>query len=145
MEVVFREIVKKDLIEVWELLEQLKPISEIQPEWFEPDVDDAWTEYNSIGIVGIYEGKIIAFGSIIIENKIRGYRSCHLEDIVVDEEYRSKGVGTLLMDYINKKAEKNGCYRVTLFCREGLIPFYEKAGYEVNNVVMKQWFEIKKI
>jgi len=46
---------------------------------------------------------------------------------------------------INKKAEKNGCYRVTLFCREGLIPFYEKAGYEVNNVVMKQWFEIKKI
>ena len=49
------------------------------------------------------------------------------------------------MDYINKKAEKNGCYRVTLFCREGLIPFYEKAGYKVNNVVMKQWFEIKKI
>ena len=85
MNLQFREIVKKDLIDVWELLEQLKPISEIQPEWFEPDVNDAWTEYNSIGVVGLDGGKIIAFGSIIIESKIRGYRSCHLEDIVVDE------------------------------------------------------------
>jgi len=141
----FREIVKKDLVEVWELLEQLKPISEIQPEGFIPDIDDAWTEFNSIGIVGLDGGKIIAFGSIVVENKIRGYRSCHLEDIVVDKEYRNIGIGKRLMEYINDKVLKNGCYRATLFCREGLIPFYEKTGYKVNSVVMKKWFDIKNI
>ena len=93
MKIKFREIQKKDIPEVWELLEQLKPISEIQPEWFEPDVDDAWTEFNSIGIVGLDGKKVIAFGSIVVENKIRGYRSCQLEDIVVDNEYRGKNIG----------------------------------------------------
>ena len=142
MKIKFREIQKKDIPEVWELLEQLRPISEIQPEWFEPDVDDAWTEFNSIGIVGLDGKKVIAFGSIVVENKIRGYRSCQLEDIVVDNEYRGKNIGLELMKYIDKKILKNGCYRATLFCREGLIPFYEKAGYKVNNVVMKKWFDI---
>ena len=84
MEVVFREIVKKDLIEVWELLEQLKPIN------FTSDIDDAWTEYNGIGIVGLDGDKIIAFGSLVVENKIRGYLSGQIEDVVVDSSYRGK-------------------------------------------------------
>lgn len=134
MEVVFREIVKKDLIEVWELLEQLKPIN------FTSDIDDAWTEYNGIGIVGLDGDKIIAFGSLVVENKIRGYLSGQIEDVVVDSSYRGKGVGEKLIEEINKKAKKIGCYRVSLFCKEELIPFYNKNGYEVNNIVMKKWF-----
>jgi glucosamine-phosphate N-acetyltransferase len=134
LEVVFREIVKKDLIEVWELLEQLKPIN------FTSDIDDAWTEYNGIGIVGLDGDKIIAFGSLVVENKIRGYLSGQIEDVVVDSSYRGKGVGEKLIEEINKKAKKIGCYRVSLFCKEELIPFYNKNGYEVNNIVMKKWF-----
>jgi len=134
LEVVFREIVKKDLIEVWELLEQLKPIN------FTSDIDDAWTEYNGIGIVGLDGDKIIAFGSLVVENKIRGYLSGQIEDVVVDSSYRGKGVGEKLIEEISKKAKKIGCYRVSLFCKEELIPFYNKNGYEVNNIVMKKWF-----
>ena len=136
----FREIQKKDIPEVWELLEQLKPISEIKSENFTPDIDDAWTEFNSIGIVGLDGDKIIAFGSLVIEHKIRGYLSGQIEDVVVDSTYRGKGVGEKLINEINKKANKVGCYRVSLFCKEELVPFYSKNGYEVNNIVMKKWF-----
>ena len=130
----YREIQKKDIPAVWELLEQLKPIN------FTSDIDDAWTEYNGIGIVGLDGDKIIAFGSLVVENKIRGYLSGQIEDVVVDSSYRGKGVGEKLIEEINKKAKKIGCYRVSLFCKEELIPFYNKNGYEVNNIVMKKWF-----
>ena len=136
----FREIQKKDIPEVWELLEQLKPISEIKSENFTPDIDDAWTEFNSIGIVGLDGDKIIAFGSLVIEHKIRGYLSGQIEDVVVDSTYRGKGVGEKLIEEINKKANNVGCYRVSLFCKEELVPFYSKNGYQVNNIVMKKWF-----
>ena len=136
----FREIKKKDIPAVWKLLEQLKPLSEIKSEDFTPDIDDAWTEFNSIGIVGLDGDKVIAYGSLVVEHKIRGYQSCQIEDVVVDDDYRGKGVGEKLIEEMSKKAEKNGCYRVTLFCREELIPFYEKNNYKVNNVVMKRWF-----
>jgi len=135
MKVKFREIQKKDIPEVWELLDQLKPIG------FTPDIDDAWTEYNCIGIVGLDKGKIIAYGSLVIESKIRGYLSGQIEDVVVDSNYRGKGVGEKLVDEINKRAENIGCYRVSLFCKNELIPFYQKNGYEVNNIVMKKWFQ----
>lgn len=135
MNITFREIEKNDIPRVWELLEQLKPIN------FTSDIDDAWTEYNGIGIVGLDGDKIIAFGSLVVENKIRGYLSGQIEDVVVDSSYRGKGVGEKLIEEINKKAKKIGCYRVSLFCKEELIPFYNKNGYEVNNIVMKKWFK----
>jgi len=135
MKVKFREIQKKDIPEVWELLDQLKFIG------FTPDIDDAWTEYNCIGIVGVDKGKIIAYGSLVIESKIRGYLSGQIEDVVVDSNYRGKDVGEKLVDEINKRAENIGCYRVSLFCKNELIPFYQKNGYEVNNIVMKKWFQ----
>lgn len=137
----FREIQKKDIPRVWELLEQLKPLAEIKSDKFAADLDDAWTEFNSIGIVGLDGDKVIAFGSLVVEHKIRGYLSGQIEDVVVDVSYRGKGVGEKLIDEINKKANKVGCYRVTLFCREELIPFYSKNGYKVNSVVMKKWFK----
>ena len=56
LKIKFREIKKKDIPAVWKLLEQLKPLSEIKSEDFTPDIDDAWTEFNSI-----LRGMIIIF------------------------------------------------------------------------------------
>ena len=71
----FREIKKKDIPAVWKLLEQLKPLSEIKSKDFTPDIDDAWTEFNSIGIVGLDGDKVIAYGSLVVEHKIRGTKT----------------------------------------------------------------------
>ena len=59
--------------------------------------------------------------------------------IVVDTEVRGKMIGVSLIKELVKVAKRKGCYRITLFCKESLINFYSRNGFEVNNVVMKKY------
>ena len=136
--VYFRNIEKEDLNQVFVLLNQLKPmdISKVDPE-------KAWDNFvgnsSSNSIVGIYDNKIVAYGSVVVENKVRGEVAGHIEDIVVDTEVRGKMIGVSLIKELVKVAKIKGCYRITLFCKESLINFYSRNGFEVNNVVMKKY------
>lgn len=132
---IIRQIEKKDLKSVWELLNQLMFVDTSRT-----DLDLAWKKFRNHGIVVEYKDKIIGFGFLVVEYKIRGYTSGHIEDVVIDEEWRGFGVGEKLIRALCEKAEEQNCYRVSLFCREELIPFYNKNGFEVNNVVMKKFF-----
>ena len=136
--VIFRNIEKKDLDQVFVLLNQLKQI-EIDT----IDKDKAWSDFinntSSNSIVGLYNNKIVAYGSVVIENKVRGEVAGHIEDIVVDSEVRGKMIGVSLIKELIKVAKNKGCYRITLFCKETLVNFYGRNGFEVNNVVMKKY------
>ena len=136
--VIFRNIEKKDLDQVFVLLNQLKQI-EIDT----IDKDKAWSDFiNNTGsnsVVGLYNNKIVAYGSVVIENKVRGEVAGHIEDIVVDSEVRGKMIGVSLIKELIKVAKNKGCYRITLFCKETLVNFYGRNGFEVNNVVMKKY------
>ena len=139
-EIKFREILKDDLHDVFLLLNQLK----------EKDVDSidkesSWKNFisntSANSIVGIYEDKIIAYGSIVIENKVRGDIAGHIEDIVVDTTVRGKMVGVKLVKELVDIGKTKGCYRITLFCDEKLVKFYERNGFKVNNVMMKSFLD----
>ncbi len=137
-DIVFRKIKKDDLDEVYILLNQLskKDISSI-------DKDSSWRNFisntSSNSIVGIYENRIVAYGSIVIENKIRGYIAGHIEDIVVDSSVRGKMVGVKLVKELISIGKSKSCYRITLFCDDELIKFYERNGFKVDNVIMKKY------
>ena len=107
------------------------------------DKDTAWSDFiNNTGsnsVVGLYNDKIVAYGSVVVENKVRGEVAGHIEDIVVDSEVRGKMIGVSLIKELIKVAKNKGCYRVTLFCKETLVNFYSRNGFEVNNVVMKKY------
>ena len=139
-EIKFREILKDDLDDVFLLLNQLK----------EKDVDSidkesSWKNFisntSANSIVGIYEDKIVAYGSIVIENKVRGDIAGHIEDIVVDINVRGKMAGVKLVKELVDIGKTKGCYRITLFCDEKLIKFYERNGFKVNNVMMKSFLD----
>ena len=102
-----------------------------------------WSDFinytGSNSVVGLYNNKIVAYGSVVIENKVRGEVAGHIEDIVVDSEVRGKMIGVSLIKELIKVAENKGCYRITLFCKETLVNFYGRNGFEVNNVVMKKY------
>ena len=136
--VIFRNIEKKDLDQVFVLLNQLKQI-EIDT----IDKDKAWSDFinntSSNSVVGLYNNKIVAYGSVVVENKVRGEVAGHIEDIVVDSEVRGKIIGVSLIKELIKVAKNKGCYRITLFCKETLVNFYGRNGFEVNNVVMKKY------
>ena len=136
--ITFRPIIESDIKEVSTLLNQLKKkdVNSI-------DFKKAWNDFSSNSssnsIVAIYEKKIVAYGSIVIENKIRGEVAGHIEDIVVDKEMRGKMLGVKLVKKLIKIGESKNCYRVTLFCDKKLIKFYERNGFKVNNVIMKKY------
>ena len=102
-----------------------------------------WNDFinntSSNSVVGLYNDKIVAYGSVVIENKVRGEVAGHIEDIVVDSEVRGKMIGVSLIKELIKVAKNKGCYRITLFCKETLVNFYARNGFEINNVVMKKY------
>ena len=134
----FRPVKEEDINDVFILLNQLKKI-----DLEKIDRKKAWNDFNSNtssnSIVGIYNNKIVAYGSVVVENKIRGEVAGHIEDIVVDTKVRGKMIGVLLIKELVEVARKKGCYRITLFCKEELVNFYSRNGFKVNNVVMKKY------
>ena len=54
---------------------------------------------------------------------------CHFEDIVIDETYRNKKLGGVLINIGEEFAKIAGCYRIVLTCQDKVIGFYEKMGY----------------
>lgn len=137
-EIKFRQILKDDIREVSILLNQLKKMDVKSI-----DYKKAWNNFSSNSssnsIVGIYEKKIVAYGSIVIENKIRGQVAGHIEDIVVDRDLAGKMIGVKLVKKLIEIGKSKNCYRITLFCDEKLISFYERSGFKVNNIMMKKF------
>ena len=77
---------------------------------------------------------------VYIDNGIKGilvydlvYDRIDIEYIIVDERYRLKGIGTKLL----QKIEKNDVKNITLEVRESniaAINFYKKNGFEVKTI-----------
>ncbi len=137
-EIIFRKVDKKDLEQIFLLLQQLTEI-----DYLNRDKDKCWKLFKSNtannSIVGVYKKKIIAYGGLVVENKIRGGISGQIEDIVVSNKVRNKNIGTKLIKHLVEIGKKKGCYRITLFCKESLINFYSKNGFKVNNIAMKKF------
>lgn len=132
----FRPVEKKDLNDVFYLLQQLTEI-----DYSSRNKDKCWNRFisnsSSNSIVGVYKDKIIAYGSIVIENKIRGERAGHIEDIVVDKDARGNNIGIKLIEKLIEIGKEKNCYRTTLLCDKNLIKFYNKTGFTLNGVAMK--------
>lgn len=140
--VIFRPVERGDMDMVFFLLQQLTEI-----DYSSRDRDNCWGRFisnnSSNAIVGLYKNKIIAYGSIVIENKIRGEIAGHIEDIVVDKDMRGKNIGINLINELINVAQKKECYRVTLLCDESLTNFYYKNGFKTNGIAMKKFIKNK--
>ena len=136
--VIFRKVIKEDLDKVFKILNQLK---ELNIESI--DKESAWNSFNqnksSKSIVGVLDNEIVAYGSIVIENKIRGEVAGHIEDIVVDKNYRGRFIGDNLIKELINIGKKNSCYRITLFCKENLENFYSRQGFKKSSINMKKY------
>jgi len=58
-----------------------------------------------------------------------------VENMVVDEKYRRRGIGRLLMEYAIAQAKKAGCYKVQLLSNKKRVEahrFYRSMGFEAS-------------
>lgn len=77
-------------------------------------------------------GRIIGCATLVVELKF--IRNCarrgRIEDVVVADEYRGKQLGKLLIKVLVQMASYLNCYKLSLECKDQLIPFYESLGFK---------------
>ena len=88
------------------------------------------------------DGKIIGTITVFVEVKfIHGLNQVgHIEDFVVDENYRGFKLGRKLMDTAKKYCNENNCYKIILDCEDKLIPFYERFGFKKKANSMQLYY-----
>ena len=133
-----RKIEKADMFDVIEMLQQL---SEYKPS--EKNYLDIWDKFsiqkNIYSLVATIEDKIVGYGSLLIETKIRGGKMGHIEDIVSHLNYKNKDVGKTIVNGLFDIAKREGCYKVSLQCKNNNITFYEKCQFDLSGVFMQRF------
>lgn len=87
--------------------------------------------------------KIVGSTTILIEPKFIHDLSKigHIEDVVVDSNYRSRGIGHLLIKKAIEFGKEMGCYKIILDCSEKNIGFYEKFGFVKKELQMALYLD----
>jgi GNAT superfamily N-acetyltransferase len=88
----------------------------------------------SLYVAEIDDKVIGTFELLIMDNLAhKSQPSGIVEDVVVDAEYQSQGIGHQMMEYAIDVCRKNGCYKMALSSslkRERAHQFYENLGFE---------------
>lgn len=139
----FRNLQKTDYNKNYlNLLKQLTKVDKqkITFEKFKNFVDNLNKNHKIIVIE--FKNKIVATGTVLIENKIIHGLSkvAHIEDIVVDKESRGMGLGKKIISFLIDIAEKENCYKVILNCKKENIKFYEKCKLKTHAIQMVKYF-----
>jgi glucosamine-phosphate N-acetyltransferase len=87
-----------------------------------------------IVIEDLSNNTIIGTGTIIIEHKIIHDfgKVAHIEDIVIDSNYRGCGLGYKLIAHLKEIAIQKNVYKIILNCSELNTEFYIKCGFKRN-------------
>jgi GNAT superfamily N-acetyltransferase len=136
---IIRELKKEDYEEYNKLINEFRPSNfQITREIFENIYDIIFR--NSIIFVLEIDNKLVATGKLLIEQKFihNLAKYGYIEDVIVSEDYRTKGLGQKMIKYIVDYCKRNKFYKITLTCNEKLCSFYEKNNFEVYQVHMSQ-------
>jgi GNAT superfamily N-acetyltransferase len=105
-------------------------------------MEEAKTAFSKFGLYPNYSlyvaeiaDKVIGTFELLIMDNLahRGQPSGIVEDVVVDTEYQSHGIGRQMMEYAIDVCRKNGCYKMALSSslkRERAHQFYENLGFQ---------------
>lgn len=102
-----------------------------------------WTALQSnkkyLFVVKYESDTIVGTGSVLIEDKLTHSmgRCGHIEDIVLDSDYRGLGLAKKLMSRIIDCARDNQCYKVILDAKDDVKGFYELFGFHTYSNSMR--------
>lgn len=117
------------------VIQMLQDISSYYPD--EADFETIWATFNAQphvhGLVAVAEDtdfeRLIGYGALCVDMKIRGGAIGHIEDVVVAPDFRGKGLGKMIVRALVALAGDLGCYKVSLECREERKDFYAEIGF----------------
>lgn len=122
-----------------ELLGQLTTAGSVSEEQFNERfaaIQERGNDYYIVVVEDLDLGKIVATGTLFVEYKF--LRGCgkvgHVEDVVVDSSRRGANLGKRIVTALLTKAKDAKCYKVTLYCKNSNLAFYEKLGFQQKEV-----------
>lgn len=63
--------------------------------------------------------------------------AAHIENVVVDEDFRGLGIGSKLVQQAVNFAKGSGAYKIVLNCDRDKVEFYQKFGFKEHDVGMR--------
>jgi len=134
MNIEIRKAAEKDFTKVYPLFEQLWPNKELDENELRIVFDRGVNSDTDELFCLAYSGEIIGFCAYAIVNNLwlAGYIS-YMYAMVVDEKFRGKGLGTMLINEAIQDSKNKGLKRLELdsgFHREKAHEFYMKLGFE---------------
>ena len=105
------------------------------PRYNKPFLRKDFSDSKNITLVAETEGSVVAVASLYIIEKLTRKMGL-IEDVAVDPKLRGKGVGKKLIKNLIKYSVKENCDKVSLSSSEKNVPFYEKIGFQVNELQM---------
>ncbi len=145
-----REAAEPDIPRILELYRQLSlgSVNEDTP----PDLDGSRAMFRDMDaqpgyhvLVAEEDGVVLGTITLVILPGFAHHnrRWSVIEYVVVDEAYRSRGIGQQLMDHAAQIAQEEGCYKIML-CSNKKRPdahrFYKRIGYEQTHEAFHRYF-----
>jgi GNAT superfamily N-acetyltransferase len=132
---VIGEALPGDIDGIFTLLTQLWPDEKLNKENISRVYSDSMDNPDYFFLIAKDSGgKIIALAAYMLVHSLwQSGLLCQLNELVVDEKYRGKGIGTRLIDLIARFSAERGCSRLELdsaFFRHDAHEFYKSLGFE---------------
>jgi len=128
-----RTAASEDFNRICELLQQLWPDKKIDRGALKVVMNRVLSSSNDIYLCAETEQGLMGFCSLAVKNSLwQESRIGTISEMVVDDAYRKRGVGTALLGTIIEMARQRGCRLIELdsaFHRDAAHRFYEKAGF----------------
>ena len=125
---------REDFSEIVSLLRQLWPNKELDVNGLQVVFERALVSLNQKLTAAILDNRIVGYCSLTIKNNFwqAGYVG-NVDELVVDHNYRSLGIGKKLMTNIEEIARQHHCKLIELdssFHRKEAHQFYENIGFK---------------
>ena len=92
-------------------------------------------------IILVIENNNIIIGYVKFKYNTKATKSIWIDEIIIDNDYKKKGYGKMLITEVTKFAEKNNCKRIELNCwsfNRSALKFYEKTGFIQQRIVFEK-------
>lgn len=109
-----------------------------QNEWFTKgrtleDVESMLKHTDFVfGFCSPESNELVGFARVISDSVYKAF----VFDVIVDEEYRSKGLGQFIMDTIFEHPVLKHVSHIELYCPEHLVSFYEPMGFKTRTSLL---------
>jgi ribosomal protein S18 acetylase RimI-like enzyme len=128
---------KMDVVHEIEDVEELHAVYQTHW-WFADrsleDIRQSLKESDEVfGIRDASEERLVASCRVLTDYTFTG----KILDVIVAESYRRQGVGSALIRAVTSHPQLAAVEELTLNCREGIAPFYERLGFEVHEMIQQ--------